>query len=97
MIVCPSCGSHFGRPFFTERKLGYGVTFGPLGDIKCPSCGFKASWGKFKKVGDLPKGDLGQESNSGSPTPPSPPTVNQTGQTRDDLAKQLDETKYDQE
>lgn len=87
IVVCPNCGHHFDRPFMTEKKFGFGVTFGPLGDIKCPSCGHKAAWGAFKKEKDASP-FVGEEGSSSGKTPPPNPA--------EEKEKSLDETKYDQ-
>jgi len=88
IVVCPNCGNHFPRPFFTERRFGVGFSIGPMGAIKCPSCGYKAGWGVFKKEKDAPpsSGDF----SSGKPS--MPPPSNQV----EEKEKSLEETKYDQ-
>jgi len=70
----------------TEKRSGSGFTIGPLGAIKCPSCGYKTGWGAFKKEKDL----LSSSSNSslGKSTPPPLPSSEEE--------KSLDETEYDQ-
>jgi DNA-directed RNA polymerase subunit RPC12/RpoP len=86
VVVCPSCGHQFDRPFFTEKRSGLGFTFGALGDIKCPACGFKGHWGQFKKFSDLPPGsEILQKKKT--PPPPSP---------EEEKEKTLDDTKYEQ-
>jgi DNA-directed RNA polymerase subunit RPC12/RpoP len=87
IVVCPNCGHHFTRPFITEKRSGLGITFGPLGEIKCPQCGFKAGWGKFKNEKDVPPGTpVNQQEGAHFPD---------SNKEKRDEAKSLDETKYE--
>ncbi len=86
IVVCPNCGHHFDRPFMTEKKSGLGLTFGPLGDIKCPSCGFKVGWSAFKKEKDVPASSGSDDFSKKSPPPGSP---------AEEKEKSLDDTKYE--
>jgi uncharacterized Zn finger protein (UPF0148 family) len=88
-VVCPNCGHHFDRPFLTEKRSGLGFTFGPLGDIKCPSCGFKGHWRVFKKEKDVPS----SSSTEGSKSKSFPPS----GSSAEEKEKSLDDTKYEQQ
>jgi len=86
-VVCPNCGYHFDRPFVTEKRSGLGFTFGPLGVIKCPSCGHKAGWGTYKKEKDVPESSTERSSSKLESSPPKSPA--------EDKEKSLDETKYE--
>jgi len=86
IVVCPNCGHGFQRPFVTEKRFGLGFSIGPLGAIKCPSCGYKAGWGAFKKEKDLPAASV--ENSSKPKSPPPTPAENRE--------KSLEDTKYDQ-
>lgn len=88
IVVCPNCGARFERPFITEKRSGMGITFGPLGAIKCPQCGYKAGWGAFKKEQDIPPGSL--------PTKKTPAASVQST-PEEERKKSLDETKYEQQ
>jgi len=72
----------------TEKRSGLGLTFGPLGAINCPSCGYKAGWGAFKKEKDVPP----SSANVGPKKPTNPAPQNPTEQKE----KSLEDTKYDQ-
>ncbi len=69
----------------TEKRSGLGLTFGPLGAIKCPSCGYKAGWGAFKKEKDLPSSSMDGSSNAKSVT----------ASPEEEKEKSLDDTKYE--
>jgi len=86
IVVCPNCGHHFNRPFITEKRSGFGFSFGALGAIKCPQCGYKAGWEAFKKEKDVPP-DYGVDHSK--PKAPSPGTPEQ------EKEKTLDETKFE--
>jgi len=85
IVVCPNCGHHFQRPLLTEKRSGVGFSLGPLGAIKCPSCGHKAGWEAFKKEKDVPP-DFGVDLSKPKAPPSSP---------EDEKEKALDETKYE--
>jgi len=67
----------------TEKRSGLGVTFGPLGAIKCPSCDYKAGWGSFKKEKDAPASGVDYPAQSAPVNP------------EDEKEKSLDDTKYE--
>ena len=88
IVVCPNCGFHFNRPFMTEKRSGLGFTFGPLGAIKCPHCGYKAGWGAFKNEKDVPQASANQ-------FPAGEKETTAQSQAEEDPSKKLDETKYE--
>ena len=95
IIVCPNCGYHFKRPFLTEKRSGLGFSFGPLGHIKCPSCGFRGDWGKFKNEKDLPPNFV-PASGKTSVTSATPKSAKEE-EDDEQQEKTLDETIYEKD
>jgi hypothetical protein len=84
-VVCPQCGERFRWPIFTERYMGYGFTFYPLGRMTCPKCGFKDRSTKFKRA------------NGSSSQPPDGVKKSAKPKKQDDTqSKKLDESKYEE-
>ena len=63
VVVCPSCGHRFDRPFWGERRFGAGYTITALGlgVLTCPKCKYQAGTRSFKKVTGPPSPQLAGE------------------------------------